>query len=55
MESDLTILIVAVVAAVVLVIVDLLLTIALVAGSALFGWTLRLVRRKGYLSRTHIE
>jgi ABC-2 type transport system permease protein len=27
----------------------------LAAGGALFGWTLRLVRRKGYLSRTHIE
>lgn len=27
----------------------------LIAGGAMFGWTLRLVRRKGYLSRTHIE
>jgi ABC-2 type transport system permease protein len=27
----------------------------LTAGGILFGWTLRLVRRKGYLSRTHIE
>jgi len=27
----------------------------LAAGGAFFGWTLRLVRRKGYLSRTHID
>jgi len=27
----------------------------LAAGGAFFAWTLRLVRRKGYLSRTHID
>ena len=27
----------------------------MLAGGAVFGWTLRLVRKKGYLSRTHIE
>ena len=27
----------------------------MLAGGAIFGWTLRLVRKKGYLSRTHIE
>ena len=27
----------------------------MLAGGAIFGWTLRLVRKKGYLSRTHVE
>jgi ABC-2 type transport system permease protein len=30
-------------------------SVYLAAGGAFFAWTLRLVRRKGYLSRTHID